>query len=364
MATEVLLCSPKGIPGGISQWTENVIDFGVLHPGKVNISWFYISENNKLETGLNPVTRLIRGLNVYLPFLSGLKKRLKKGHYDVVHFSTSASISLIRDYLALRICKKAGVRTVLHLHYGRTAAVLQSNSWEKKLLIRCLHLSDTVIAMDRKSYEALINNGFTQTVYVPNPYSPQVEKLIQETPDIKPEKNLIIFAGHVIPTKGVIELVEACKDIPDIKLEIMGLCSDQMRSQLMDIAGDNSEKWLNIRGNCSHDQVIEAMKRCAVFVLPSYFEGFPNVIIEAMACKTPILATSVGAIPEMLDIDGKEPCGIVIPPKDVNILKEKIRYILKNQVEARKMGENAHKRVSAQYSIPRIWDLLVDVWNN
>lgn len=361
--TEVLLCSPRGIPGGISQWTENIMEYGATHPGKVSLSWYYISENNKLETGQDPVTRLFRGLKVYLPFLNGLKKELKKGKYDVAHFATSASVSLLRDYLALKTAKKAGVRTVLHLHFGRTAAIMRSNGWEKKLLTRCLNLSDTVISMDKTSYDALIHAGFSQTVYVPNPYSPEVEKLINEVTDVPQEKNLIIFAGHVIPTKGVCELVEACRGIPGIKLEILGLCGDGMRQQLMTLAGENAEKWLDIRGNCTHRQVIEAMKRCAVLVLPSYFEGFPNVIIEAMACKTPILATSVGAVPEMLTPDAKNPCGILVSPKDVSALREKIEYLLNNRDKAIELGKNASKRVAEQYSIPHVWDLLVQVWN-
>ena len=60
-----------------------------------------------------------------------------------------------------------------------------------------------------------------------------------------------------------------------------------------------------------------------VFVLPSYTEGFPNVIIEAMAMGKPIIATSVGAIPEMLD----EGCGVVVPPKDADSLQKALQKV-------------------------------------
>jgi glycosyltransferase involved in cell wall biosynthesis len=61
-----------------------------------------------------------------------------------------------------------------------------------------------------------------------------------------------------------------------------------------------------------------------VFTLPSYMEGCPNTVMEALACGRPVVATSVGGIPEILN----EQCGLLIPPRDSHALAEALRSVL------------------------------------
>lgn len=79
------------------------------------------------------------------------------------------------------------------------------------------------------------------------------------------------------------------------------------------------------------------MLKCTVFVLPTYTEGFPNVVLESMACGCPIVATSVGAIPEMLDGGA----GIVIEPRNVEQLRDAVAWVLENPERAAEMGAQA-----------------------
>lgn len=174
-----------------------------------------------------------------------------------------------------------------------------------------------------------------------------------------------MYAGHVLPSKGLKELVGACREINQIKLEILGKVSDEsFREQLFEIGGDNSKGWLDIPGNKPFEEVIKEMKSCGIFVLPSYSEGFPNVILESMACGCPIVATSVGAMPEMLDIEGENPCGICVPAKNVEELRNAITDLLDNPVKADAFGANARKRVNEQYAMPKVWEQLVLLWKN
>jgi len=84
------------------------------------------------------------------------------------------------------------------------------------------------------------------------------------------------------------------------------------------------------------------LKAFDVFVLPSLKEGFPWIILEAMAAEIPIIATNVGAIPEIIE-NGKE--GILIEPKNSQILAEKFFWFLNNQGRAKKMGIKAREKV-------------------
>jgi glycosyltransferase involved in cell wall biosynthesis len=67
------------------------------------------------------------------------------------------------------------------------------------------------------------------------------------------------------------------------------------------------------------------MQAADLFVLPTYTEGFPNVILEAMAAGKAIISTRVGAIPEMLAVDENESCGLVIAPRDAGALVAALR---------------------------------------
>jgi glycosyltransferase involved in cell wall biosynthesis len=103
-----------------------------------------------------------------------------------------------------------------------------------------------------------------------------------------------------------------------------------------------------------------------VFCLPSYTEGFPNVILESMACACPIVATSVGAIPDMLNIDetDENKCGICITPRNVDELKHAMSFLLNNTCIAKKYGENARKRVLENYGMPIVWERMENIWDS
>ena len=106
------------------------------------------------------------------------------------------------------------------------------------------------------------------------------------------------------------------------------------------------------------------MLKCGIFVLPTYTEGFPNVILESMACACPIVTTNVGAIPEMLDVKHGDYCGKCISPQEVKPLQEAINYMLNNRIYAETCGTNAQKRVNDCYSMATIWKQMENIWMN
>ena len=87
-----------------------------------------------------------------------------------------------------------------------------------------------------------------------------------------------------------------------------------------------------------------------LFVLPSFTEGFPMVILEAMASKLPIVATRVGEVPTL--VNGEN--GILVEPGDVEGLKQALLYMLKNQLTAREMGQKGYQRVREHFSSERM----------
>lgn len=360
----VLFCSPSGNVGGISRWTQHILNYYSINNSDIEIVQYYGKNSVGSHTGDSLIGRIYRGVYKYIPLYRDIRQRIRQEGFDILHLCSSASISLTKDILILHSARKHGLRTILHFHFGRIPDLFAQKNWEYKLLVRALALADKVIVIDNKSHETLTRAGYKNIEFLPNPLTPAIGTIIRENASIVRQERKIVFAGHVIPTKGVFELVEACKQIPDIKVKMLGFVSDEMRTQLRQAAGENSETWLDIAGEQSYDATIKEMLSAGVFVLPTYTEGFPNVILESMACACPIVTTDVGAIPEMLDIAHGFNNGICVKPKDIEGLKTAIEKMLNQRDYALQCGLNARKRVAEQYSMPIVWDKLTSIWKS
>lgn len=359
MGKKILFCSPRFATGGIARWTEHILNFANGDSESVSLKWYYPNVKG-CTTSKYSLSRLTRGVRSYLPFVMHLSKNLRG--MDVAHLSTSASLSAVRDLIAAKICRRAGVKTVLHLHCGSTPRQLKGTGLIDKAFRRSLDLCDKIVAMDGKTLKALQDAGYSNSCYLPNPLSPEVVKAVNKVGDTAREDRKVLFVGHVLDTKGARELVEACNGIKDCSLEFMGECTEEMKRELRGIASDDLNAKMTFRGNLPMEEVIKGMKQCSVFALPSYSEGFPNVIIESMACGAPIVATDVGAIAEMLDVNSQQPCGVCVPPHDSEQLRMAIARLLDYRQEAEAMGERARTRVNEVYAMPVVWKRLKEIW--
>ena len=111
----------------------------------------------------------------------------------------------------------------------------------------------------------------------------------------------------------------------------------------------------------THEDVIREFFQADMFVFPSYSEGFPNVILEAMACGCAIVSSDVGAIPEMLDIDGKA-CGVCFKPKSADEVLEAVKSVINDSDLKQRLAANAKERVYNMYAIPMVWKQMVKIW--
>lgn len=360
---KVLLSSPYGgVPGGISRWTGHIVSyFDSLQYKPVELDLVPMGRSRFVTIGMNWFKRLYLAWIDYREIFKNFHQSLKRKKYDIMHLTSSGSLSLLKDIYMLKCAKKYGCKTVIHFRFGRIPDVLKANNWEGKLIRKVVHIADSVIAIDQRTYTALRSIAGNKVCYLPNPVSNKVFDVLNSCSVESRLQNTLLFAGHVIPTKGVVELVKACKMVPNIKLRMVGHVQDAMRTELMAMADGD---WLEIVGEEDYSDVIKDMLSCTLFILPTYTEGFPNVILESMACGCPIITTPVGAIPEMLQVSGKLPCGKVVEVKSVDQLSEAIKYYLSNYDEALAMGLRAKQRVIEMYSIDVVWNQMVAIWKD
>ena len=362
----VLLCSPYSasaqfVQGGIAIWARNVLEYYQTLETDVTIQVAPFDRKVRAKAGESLFRRVLYGVSEYRQIINKTRKQLVDDSYDVLHLCTSASISLLKDVLVLKTAKRKGVRTVVHFHFGRIPELAEHRNWEWRLLRKVVELADAVVTMDRGSFYTLQNKGYQNIHYLPNPLSQRIkEQILNDSFTTIRDAHKTCFVGHVISSKGVFELVEACKQISGISLHVIGKVSASVRAQMEHLS--EGGKWLSFEGELDHQHVIRELLSSGIFILPTYTEGFPNVILESMACGCAIVTTPVGAIPEMLDINSSEPCGLCSEPKDVEGLFHNIQFFLENPIEARQYAERAVRRVNEMYAVEKVWEQLVDIW--
>lgn len=365
---KVLFCTPFDLSmgSGIARCSQHIFEF-YQKCGYQDISLSILSMDRRfyVNTSGSPLKRIYSGVREYFSIINQIKKRIQTEPFDIVHIASSASLSLLKDYLCVKMLRKMKVASIIHFHFGRIPQIIEKNGWEWKLLKQVAKFATQIIVIDQSSYNALVQQGLTNIEYLPNPLSPVTEEYANQFSTLSRSENTILFVGHVIRTKGVYELVEACGDIPNVKLKLVGVCREDTKEELIEIANKyKNTLWVEFAGNVSATEVIKEMCQCAVFALPTYTEGFPNVILESMVCGCPIVTTNVGAIPEMLDIKNGENYGLCISPQKVEELKDAILRMLNDLEYAKACGENARKRVIEMYSMSVVWEKMCAIWKN
>lgn len=352
---------PPSTKGGVTIWIKIVLDY--LRENKndnISVTHLAIERSASLTHLLPTYKRLYYSIKDYTKGMISLIKALRKEKYDKVHIISSLGVGTIRDWIYVCITKCFKVKPIVHYHCGTIPETLISNSYLKKLLIFNLKKSYKSIVLDEQSYNAIKELGLKNVVKIGNSFNSEIEQLAQS--NIERINNNILFVGHNIREKGIFELVEACSNIDDISLSIYGPQDEKIHNELNIWVKEHGFKGtINFYGRQQQTEIYTAMRKASLFVLPTYTEGFPYVIVEAMASGCPIIATPVGAIEEMLT-QGDKILGYLVKPKDMIGLRNQIEYCLANINEAFDIANEAKLKAYSEYSTNAIMKQFIDLW--
>ncbi|MHB1937269.1 MAG: glycosyltransferase [Acidobacteriaceae bacterium] len=144
---------------------------------------------------------------------------------------------------------------------------------------------------------------------------------------IDPASEAIVYIGRMDAKKGLRELVEAAAELrfkhPNLHVYMVGDGPDRPLIENA-IQAKDAARYIHALRGCTFDEVAGWMAAADLVTLPSYMEGCPNVILEALACGRPVVATNVGGIPEIMS----DECGRLVPPRDYGALAEALASIL------------------------------------
>jgi len=170
------------------------------------------------------------------------------------------------------------------------------------------------------------------------------------------DDTMILYAGRLDHGKGVLDLVESMKtvteSIPNAKLIIMGK-GPLLSSIIRKVAELGLQKHIELRGFMNHKELLDTSLRASIFVLPSYHEGLPTSILEAMACQLAVVATAVRG---NVDIVKHGKTGILVPPKAPESLGRAIIYLLEHPDLRQKLAKSARRLVEERFT----WDKVAE----
>jgi len=171
----------------------------------------------------------------------------------------------------------------------------------------------------------------------------------------------ILFMGWVDKEKGVFELIEAVKKLKEdnnnsFKLIIAGKGKDLEKIRKYTEVHELSDI-ISFPGWVGLEERVDLFNNSDVLILPSYVEGMPNVVIEAMATGMPVIASDVGTVSEMIS---SEINGLIIRPQSSKEIYKALNTLIQNSYLVPMMGKAAWKEASIKYRPERAADQLIE----
>lgn len=164
----------------------------------------------------------------------------------------------------------------------------------------------------------------------------------------------VLFVGRLSTEKGVDVFLDAASKFPDIPFSMAG------DNPLMPDLKYNRPSNLEVLGFVNKEELNHHYSTARFIVVPSiWYEGFPNVILEAMKHNKPVICSRIGGLPEIVD-DGKT--GLLFEPDNVDDLVSKIRFLHNRPELCTKMGQAGRQKVMNEYSPEKYYERLMTVY--
>lgn len=342
---KVLMIGPaRSVNGGISAVVNNYYKAGL--DTKVQLQYIGTMEDGSKWHKLKIVIQAL------VQFIFTVPK------FDLVHINMASDVSLYRKIPFICLTKLLGKKLIIHQHGGNIKQFYYSECSPKRrqFIQKILRKADAFIVV-APYLKDIFKDIVEEKKIVVLPNAIEIPKDLHKG---YREQNLL-FLGRLCKEKGIYELLDAVKDLkkefPKLQLYLGGVwVEDELQHKAR-----QCESFVHYLGWIDTKQKDEYLKKCNIFVLPTYFEGLPMSLLEGMAYGCACVASEVGGIPQVMT-SGKD--GIVIPAKDVQALKDSIKELLENQKLQKELGRNARKTVEEGYDINKSVQKLLQIYQS
>jgi glycosyltransferase involved in cell wall biosynthesis len=346
MSRSVLVVGPSGT-GGIAQFVDKQRDrFGTEFDVTV-----YDRYDPPGGDGLVPLWKGTAGS------LDALARFPTLSRPDIVHLHTSIRFSFYRTACyAFYADRLWDARTILHIHGSSFDEFLSTDSrLVGRLQERVFSTVDDVIVLSEYWAETLAGYVDEEALHVvPNAVDPE-----RYDPQYGADPVRFVYLSNLVPRKGVgellasIERLDAVVDRP-YRLDVAG--TGPLADEVQAVAADHDD--VHYHGYVSETRKRELLSHSSVFVLPTYAEGLPIALLEGMAGGTAVVATGVGAIPEVVGEDN----GLLVEPGDVDGLVDALATLVRDPARVERMGRANRQLCERKYSWDRLTEQLAAIY--
>ncbi|WLD93008.1 glycosyltransferase family 4 protein [Alkalihalobacillus sp. AL-G] len=271
-----------------------------------------------------------------------------KNRYDIVNIYGFRANMLLRP-----ICYLTGNRTIVT---GQRSIDQNRKKWQSytdkmtSIFVK-RYIANSLAAIEMLKRREKITEG--KLTCIPNGVDLEKFQRKENNPYVRKEfginsdTNIITMIGNLRSVKGHIYLIKAIASLENteknFKVFIVGKgdLDKSLKKLTKDLKIEHLIYFLGFR-----EDIPQIIKESNIVILPSLWEGLPNALIEAMAGKKPIIGTSVGGIPELLE-HGEN--GLLIRPKNIDDIIHSIRTLINNPKLAETMGENGFMILKKRY---------------
>lgn len=271
-------------------------------------------------------------------FLLTFDKRIK-----IVHIHGAANASFDRCKLFIRLAKKCGKKVILHEHAADFVEYYQGAE-DKQGITETLQMCDAMIVLSQSWKEYFVSIGMEESCI-------HVLNNIVSPPTFLPEKHTgdgklhLMYMGEISKRKGGFDLLKAVADNKEYFKDklVLRMGGNEVDGDIKAYIREHGlADFVSYEGWIAGQKKIDCLNWEDVYILPSYNEGLPIAILEAMAYSRPVISTPVGGIPEIIKTGEN---GILVKPGDTKAIAEAIKYYIENREEIKKQGDKAYQVV-------------------
>lgn len=280
---------------------------------------------------------------------------------QVVHLHMASYASFARKSTLATIARALRRRVIVHVHGAEFEVFFKgAAALTKSAITRTLTRADLVIALSAGWQRKLARIAPKARIRVlPNPVpTSEFSPLAEGKPDVARGGGNVLFLGAFSKRKGIYDLIEAMADVvrarPDVLFELGGDQDVDEVERLIE-QRDLSEN-VRLLGWVRGGEKLATFARAHVYVLPSYHEGLPIGVLEAMAAGLPVVTTPVGGLPEVVK---DRVNGFLVTPGDVRALASAILALLDDPDLRRRMGAANAELVRSRHDAELVARTLV-----
>ena len=370
---KVLLIGPQGETGGVAKYVKDLMeaDIGVkmdlFDISRLKSKAKYHAIGYKAFTDLG-VIRLLKSLLITVFNLLRFPWILLRKQPDIIHICGTSYYMFWEKSVYLLIAKLLRKKVVLHF-LGALDQYYDSVGKMERSFIRCILNKTDKLALLSDKVKILVSEFIPESKLIVIRSSVDIQNFYKSDDLMEFYDNKFtdfLFLGGADPKrKGLDVIINAIPLVLENKCDIRFILtgSDNIKASVEKLISQNESYVSHIfyLGWLNESEKYAVYRSVDAFLLPSFNEGLPYTVIEALAAKLPVIATPVGGIPEVIENDVN---GYLVDFNDHAGLAESILKLYKDQDKLKKMSINNFEKAKQYYSLNVVFKQLNEVYND